>query len=114
MAEPSSVVPRTQASTWITRNWIYAPIILCILIMLPRLLSPNFGLMDDGRSLAISQGLLNGKFDLSWDVTAGRARPVYWLAFAFWYFLVGGHPFWYFLGNLLVFASTTFLLIQLV
>ncbi len=100
--------------SWISRNWIYAPLLVCLLIMLPRLVSPHFGLMDDGRALSIADGILQGKFDLSWDVVAGRARPVYWLAFAFWYLLVGGHPFWYFLGNLFVFSATTFLLIYLV
>ena len=100
--------------SWISRNWIYAPLLVCILIMLPRLVSPHFGLMDDGRALSIADGILHGKFDLSWDVVAGRARPVYWAAFAFWYLLVGGHPFWYFLGNLIVFSATTFLLIYLV
>ncbi len=88
--------------------------LICLLIMLPRLLSPNFGLMDDGRSLSVAEGLMHGKFDLSWDVVAGRARPVYWLAFAFWYFIAGGHSFWYFIGNLIVFSASTFLLIRLV
>lgn len=100
--------------TWFSRNWIYAPILVCILIMLPRLISPQFGLMDDGRSLAVAQSLLHGKVDLSWDIVAGRARPVYWAAFTFWYLIVGAHPFWYFLGNLVVFSATTFLLIHLV
>ncbi len=100
--------------SWISRYWIYTPILVCILIMIPRLVSAQFGLMDDGRALTIADGILHGKFDLSWDVVAGRARPVYWAAFAFWYLLVGGHPFWYFLGNLIVFSTTTFLLIYLV
>jgi hypothetical protein len=82
--------------------------------MIPRLVSPHFGLMDDGRALTIAQGIVHGKWDLSWDVVAGRARPIYWTAFAFWYLLAGGHPFWYFLGNLFVFSATTFLLIRLV
>jgi hypothetical protein len=114
MAEAALAVEGKPASSWFSRNWIYAPLLLGILIMLPRLLNPSFGLMDDGRAITISQGLLNGKFDLSWDVVSGRARPIYWLAFAFWYILVGGHPFWYFLGNLAVFSITTFLLIYLV
>jgi hypothetical protein len=100
--------------SWLSRNWIFIPILLCILIMLPRLISPQFGLMDDGRALTIAQGIVHGKWDLSWDVIAGRARPVYWTTFAFWYLLAGGHPFWYFLGNLIVFSATTFLLIHLV
>ncbi len=114
MPELKLDVKSQPAESWISRNWIYAPLLVCILIMLPRLISPQFGLMDDGRALTIAQGLLHGKFDLSWDIIAGRARPVYWLAFAFWYLLVGGHPFWYFLGNLVVFSATTFLLIHLV
>jgi hypothetical protein len=93
---------------------IYTPLLVCVLIMLPRLISPQFGLLDDGRSLTISQGIMHGKWDLSWDVIAGRARPVYWLAFAFWYLLAQGHAFWYFFGNMIVFATTTFLLIRLV
>jgi hypothetical protein len=100
--------------TWLSRYWIYAPLLICILIMLPRLLSPQFGLLDDPRSLTISQGIVHGHWDLSWDLNAGRVRPVYWAAFAFWYLLAGGHAFWYFFGNLLVFSITTFLLITLV
>ncbi len=114
MTAISSQPQKRSASSWLSNNWIYAPILICVLIMLPRLISPNFGLMDDGRSLSIAQGLMHGKFDLSWDVVAGRARPIYWLAFAFWYFIAGGNPFWYFLGNLIVFAASTFLLIHLV
>ncbi len=114
MSELHLEIKLKHASSWLSRNWIYAPILACVLIMLPRLVSAQFGLMDDGRALTIAQGLLHGKFDLSWDVVAGRARPIYWAAFAFWYVLVGGHPFWYFLGNLIVFSGTTFLLIRLV
>lgn len=114
MSELNLELKPKPANSWLSRYWIYAPLLVCILIMLPRLISPQFGLMDDARALNIAQGLLHGKFDLSWDVVAGRARPVYWAAFAFWYLLVGGHPFWYFLGNLIVFSGTTFLLIHLV
>src|SRR4030042_1943422 len=105
----SKVIP-----SLISWYWIYTPLLVCILIMLPRLISPQFGLMDDGRALTIAQGIVHGKWDLSWDVVAGRARPIYWGAFAFWYLLANGHPFWYFLGNLFVFSATTFLLIRLV
>ncbi len=100
--------------SWITQLWIYIPILICVLIMLPRLVSPQFGLLDDGRSITISQSIIQGKWDLSWDLIAGRARPIYWAAFAFWYLIAGNHPFWYFVGNLLVFAATTFVLITLV
>jgi hypothetical protein len=114
MAELPKQADDGATEPWMKRNWIYAPLLICFLIMLPRLLSANFGLMDDGRAMTIAQGLLHGKFNLSWDLVAGRARPIYWLAFAFWYVLVGAQPFWYFLGNLIVFSTTTFLLIHLV
>src|SRR5512143_2677596 len=112
MVEP--IQDLTQKSARFARYWVYAPILICILIMIPRLVSPQFGLLDDGRSLTISQGIIHGNWDLSWDVIAGRARPIYWAAFAFWYLLAGGHAFWYFLGNLIVFSATTILLIGLV
>jgi hypothetical protein len=98
----------------VSRYWIYLPLLICVAVMLPRLVSPQFGLLDDPRSLTVSQGIVHGQWDLSWDVIAGRARPIYWLAFAFWYFLAGGHAFWYFLGNLLVFMANTLLLVALV
>jgi hypothetical protein len=100
--------------SWLSRYWIYLPLLVAVLIMLPRLVSPQFGLMDDGRALTISRGIVHGNWDLSWDVISGRFRPVYWGAFAFWYLLAGGQPFWYLMGNLLVFAASTFLLIRLV
>ena len=111
---PSLELKTTQKTSWYSRYWIFTPLIVCVLIMLPRLISPQFGLLDDGRSLTIAQGIMHGKWDLSWDVIAGRARPVYWAAFAFWYLLADGHAFWYFLGNLIVFSATTYLLMRLV
>ena len=114
MPEPILDLKANQKPSWYSRYWIYTPLIVCVLIILPRLISPQFGLLDDGRSLTIAQGIVHGKWDLSWDVIAGRARPVYWAAFAFWYLLAGGHAFWYFLGNLIVFSATTFLLVRLV
>ncbi len=104
----------TNQPSWLARYWIYLPVLLCVLIMLPRLVSPQFGLLDDGRNLTISDGIMHGKWDLSWDVIAGRARPIYWAAFAFWYLIANGHAFWYFVGNLLVFSANTVLIIGLV
>lgn len=82
--------------------------------MLPRLITPQFGLLDDGRGVVIANGMMHGKLDLSLDKRAGRFRPVYWAAFAFWYMLADGHAFWYFLGNLIIFSATTLVLIRLV
>lgn len=93
---------------------VYTPLLVCIIIMIPRLLSPQFGLLDDGRSLSVAKGISLGKWGLSWDLVAERLRPIYWAAFAFWYMLAGGHPFWFFVGNLMIFTATTWILIRLV
>src|SRR4030042_5974623 len=93
---------------------LYTPILICVWIMLPRLISPQFGLMDDGRGVLISRGIMQCNLDLSWDIQAGRLRPVYWAGFAFWYMLADGHAFWYFLGNLIVFSAPPWVLIRLV
>jgi hypothetical protein len=79
---------------------ILIPFILAALILLPRLISPQFGFFDDANSLSQSQRFLSGDFSMSHDKQAGRFRPIYWLYFATIYALAGYHPFWFFLGNL--------------
>ena len=83
--------------------FILVPFILITLIMLPRLISPQFGFFDDARMLAQSEKFLQGDFSMSHDKQAGRFRPVYWLYYAIIYALAGSHPFWFFLGNLVIF-----------
>lgn len=92
---------------------LISPLLFAILIMLPRLSQPNFGLFDDGRTLVLSKEINQGVWDLSWDSAAGRFRPVYWLYYAFIYRLSGMHPLGYFLANTLILALTAGLLITL-
>ena len=79
------------------------PFIIAALIMLPRLISPQFGFFDDARMLAQSKTLLQGDFSMSHDKEAGRFRPVYWLYYTVIYFFAGYRPFWFFIGHLLIF-----------
>jgi hypothetical protein len=82
--------------------WLVAWLSICviaILIMLPRLASPQFGLLDDGNSLRIARLLAAGQWRLQ-DVAGGRSRPLYWLFWSLPYLLAGPNPFWYFLANL--------------
>ncbi|MFZ6026464.1 MAG: hypothetical protein ACOYYS_02000 [Chloroflexota bacterium] len=96
-------------------RWVYAlPLLACLLVMLPRLLSPQFGLMDDGRSLITAQKLSDGVWDMRVDVQEGRSRPLYWLYFSLFYALFGKQPFWFFLGNTLVLLVATLALMSLV
>jgi hypothetical protein len=88
--------------------FIIIPFILITLIMLPRLMSPQFGFFDDARMLSQSKKFLQGDFSMSHDKQAGRFRPVYWLYFTVVYALAGYHPFWFFLGNLFIFFILIF------
>ena len=90
---------------------LFSPVLLACLLMLPRLVSPNFGLFDDGRTLVLSQGINQGVWDMSWDSAAGRFRPVYWLYYALVYRLSGMHPLGFFLANTLILAAIVAVLI---
>ncbi|QRN82421.1 hypothetical protein JR338_08260 [Chloroflexota bacterium] len=78
------------------------PFVLAILIMLPRLLSPQFGLLDDATTLQQARNFLGGDFSMSHDFQAGRFRPIYWLYYTIIYFFAGYHSFWYFISNLVI------------
>jgi hypothetical protein len=77
-------------------------------VLLPRLLSPQFGLLDDGVALrsvqSISQNWLSA-FHLLNDT--GRFFPVYWLYNFLIYQVGGANPFLYFVANYLALASIT-------
>ncbi len=80
--------------------------LLALVVMLPRLASPEFGLFDDGRSVSTAQQITHGVWDMSWDNQAGRFRPVYWLSFTALYAVFGARPLWFFLANLLLLIVT--------
>lgn len=104
----------TKLNHTLKSHWHYLPSILCLLIMLPRLVSPQFGLFDDARSLKVAESIAAGNWDLSWEVQAGRFRPLVWITFAFWYILSSGKPFWFFVGNWIFFTGSTISIIFLV
>ncbi len=91
---------------------VYLPVLLAFLVMVPRLVSPHFGLFDDGRSLITAQDVSHGDWSFHFDAGEGRFRPVYWLSFSIIYWLFGPQPFWFFLVNTLVLALTTYCLVQ--
>ena len=90
---------------------LYSPVLIAILIMLPRLLSPQFGLLDDGKSIITAQDIAKGDWNFHFDTTDARFRPLYWLSFSFLYNVVGEQPVWFFLLNTLVLSLTVFALI---
>ena len=59
--------------------WLYSPALVCLALMLPRLLFPQFGLFDDGLMIGRARLLSQGEWALGEDFAAGRFRPMYWL-----------------------------------
>lgn len=86
---------------------LYSPVLVAVLVMLPRLFSPQFGLLDDGKSIITAQNLVSGDRTFLFDVNDSRFRPIYWLSFAAFYLSVGESVFWYFLLNTVVLCVTT-------
>jgi len=92
---------------------LYSPLIIGWLLMIPRLLSPQFGFFDDATTLTTSESILNGTWSLADEAFHGRFRPVYWLYYALIYTFAGQNPFWFFVGNVLLLSLITFGLIRL-
>ncbi len=94
---------------------VYWPVGLAALIMIPRLLSAEFGLFDDGETLRVAQDIQDGDWGvLAKEAIRGRFRPVYWIQYAHIYALFGAAPTWFFLWNVLLFVGVTAELILLV
>ena len=78
------------------------PWVLAILIMSRRLISPQFGLLDDGAMLAEVRQILSGDLSMGHDLQAGRFRPLYWGYFTLVYSLAGPSPFWFYFSQTLL------------
>jgi hypothetical protein len=91
--------------TFWQRYWIYLiPLLLCSLVMLPRLLDPHFGLMDDGDFFQKAHQIGNGEWGPGSEVGAGRFRPMYWYIHYLLFLVFNDNPTGYFIVNYLVFA----------
>jgi hypothetical protein len=93
---------------------LYSPVLITVLVMIPRLLSPQFGLFDDGRTLVTAQAILTGTWYTGRDSIEGRFRPLHWLWYTALYLISGANPFWFFAGNMLAFAFVTWGIIFLI
>jgi hypothetical protein len=94
---------------------LFSPVVVAFFVMLPRLLSPQFGLLDDGLTL-IAVTAVSHDWTAAFTMAhgAGRFFPSYFLFFYLVHALVGVHPFLFFAVNYAVFAATTAGLIGLV
>jgi hypothetical protein len=87
---------------FLSKLLLFSPVLIAVLVMLPRLILPQFGLLDDGRGLVTLEKFIHGGvWDMSVDNLEGRYRPMYWLWFGLFYALAGENSFWFFFGNML-------------
>jgi hypothetical protein len=92
-------------------GWIYfLPLLIGVLLMLPRLASPQFGLFDDGKTITAAKEMAKDITYFTFEADQGRFRPVYWLYFSLIYWIFGLNPFWFFLGNTIVLVLSTWML----
>jgi len=95
-------------------RWL-APGALAVLVMLPRLASPQFGLLDDGLTLQTGHETV-GRWSsvLALIPETGRFFPAYWLVYSAVVGVVGVRPLAFFVFNVLVLAGLLSLLARLV
>ena len=77
-------------------------LLFTLALMLPRLLSAQFGLFDDPTADTVAHRLLAGNFHWNEDPTAARYRPLYWLYYAALYGVFGRQAAWFYVGNTLL------------
>ena len=88
-----------KKTRWVEVILLTLPFLAALLIMLPCLLSPQFGFEDDGVSLSMVQKALTGG-RISFDDNLGFFRPLYWAGMVFEFFLGGPQPLWFYFINL--------------
>src|SRR6267143_2888877 len=95
--------------------WRLGPVVLAALVMLPRLASPQFGLLDDGLTLQTGREVI-GRWSSVLDLIpeTGRFFPAYWLVYSLIFGIVGVRPLAFFTVNVLVFAAVLAMLARLV
>jgi hypothetical protein len=100
-------IPRANWKKWSTILTLI-PFVVAILMMVPRLASADFGLLDDASMLGRAQQIIEGDLSLKNDLAAGRFRPVYWFFYAMIYLLYGKAPFWFSSSYLLILLGILF------
>jgi len=91
---------------------MFAPVVLAIIVLLPRLMASQFGLLDDGVTIITARKIIaNPSYLFNMMPSTGRFFPGYWLYGTLLYCIGGDSAFVYFLGNcILLMASTAFII----
>src|SRR5947208_7442508 len=88
----------------LTVRWL-APVAMAVLVMLPRLASPQFGLLDDGLTLQTGREVI-GRWSsvLHLIPETGRFFPPYSLVYSVIFGIVGVRPLAFFPVHVLLFS----------
>ncbi|HEV8614801.1 MAG TPA: hypothetical protein VGU22_04845 [Methylomirabilota bacterium] len=98
---------------WTVRS--LAPVALAIVVMLPRLASPQFGLLDDGLTLQTGHEVIGRWSSVLYLIPeTGRFFPAYWLLSSAIVGIVGARPLAFFTVNVLLLAGLLAILARLV
>jgi len=94
--------------------WL-APLAVAGLVMLPRLTSPQFGLLDDGLTLQTGREVI-GRWSTALHLIpeTGRFFPAYWLVYSAIFGIVGARPLGFFAVNVALLAGLLAALVRVV
>jgi hypothetical protein len=94
---------------------LFAPAALAVLVMLPRLASPQFGLLDDGLTLQTGREVIGAWSNTLHLIPAtGRFFPAYWLVYSAILGVVGARPLAFFTVNVVLLVGLLTVLARLV
>lgn len=93
--------------------WLWVPALMALLAMLPRILSAQFGLLDDGVTAMMAENS-QGVLGFTDSGLTGRFRPVYWQYYSGLYRLIGVSPTIFFILHAMIFAAIVVMVILLV
>jgi hypothetical protein len=98
----------SPAQQWRSKLLLLSPLLAAFLIMLPRLLSVQFGLLDDGVMLGNARAI-GQDWTAVFRATSGTGRffPAYWLYYFAIYAIGGTNPLVFFVTNYAAFAVIT-------
>ena len=95
-------------------SWL-PPAVIAVLVMLPRLGSPHFGLLDDGVTLQTGRETIGRWASVVQLIPeTGRFFPAYWLVYSALFAVVGVRPLAFFGVNVLLLVALLVLLVRLV
>lgn len=83
------------------------PLIMGAVIMVPRVVGAQFGLLDDGLTIAVARQIGSGDLKAIWESGTGRSHPIDWLFNYAVYAMGAGNARWSYLATAALFVGIT-------